>query len=687
MATLNVGSEAVDRVHFGVGQSNLPRTRRWVAGLILTVLVASSFATLPAVMNVRTNVVGSATPSSAASGSGTPAIESSGAALLAQARASLSTAAPLSGPTWTMVAQPPPTTRIGESMTYDAKDKAYVLFGGWNPYVQVLRDTWELKANGIWSNVTSGTSPAPRWGAAMAYDAADGYVVLFGGQGSTLTGALGDTWTFSGGTWTKLNPTTHPGAVQFGSMTYDAKDGYVVLFGGTNAAGTSVRTTWEFKAGLWTQLHPTAPPSPRTESAMAFDAKDNYTVLFGGSNSSVVLGDTWKFVAGTWTNITGVYSPTARFWSAMAYSAADSRVVLFGGEGSNGAFLGDSWAFAGGAWTKLASLAHPSKRVLPSMGDGPSGGAVTLFGGLTTIGTRNDTWKISGKVWTTVLPQAPITRVDSVMTYDEADGYVLLFGGQVNGHGLSDTWKFVGGIWTHLHPSISPSPRYEESMTYDAADGYVVLFGGYGCGSTCADTWTFVHGTWTDVTVPGDHPVQRQGAGLAYDYHDGYVVLFGGHNFTVDYGDTWEFLGGIWIQLSIAYAPSPREWMEMTYDSEDGYLLMVGGWSTVPSINYQTDTWVYSSGNWTNLTASLSGSAPSDNTLGALFDDTYDGYMVLFLASSGATYEFDGSSWSVIATSNSPPPSYFVGQGGTYDPIDELGVVLTTDGSTWEYTG
>ncbi|HEY1197844.1 MAG TPA: kelch repeat-containing protein [Thermoplasmata archaeon] len=652
--------------------------------------MASSFAALPAVMNVRTNGVGPATPSSAVSGTDVSAIGSSGAALLAQARASLSTAGPLSGPTWTIVAQTPPTTRIGESMAYDAKDKAYVLFGGWNPYIQVLGDTWELKANGIWSNVTSGTSPAPRWGAAIAYDAADGYVVLFGGQGSTLSGALADTWKFSGGAWTKLNPTTHPGGVQFGSMTYDAKDGYVVLFGGTNAAGATVRTTWEFKAGIWTQLHPAVSPPTRTESAMAFDAKDNYTVLFGGTGASAVLGDTWKFVAGAWTNITPAKSPPARFWSTMAYSATDSRVVLFGGEGSNPAFLGDTWTFAGGAWTKLASLAHPSKRTLPSMADGPSGGAVTLFGGLTTTGVGNDTWKISGKVWTTVLPQAPIPRFDSAMTYDEADGYVLLFGGTVgNGIAFGDTWKFVGGVWTHLHPSLSPSPRYEEAMTYDAADGYVVLFGGYGCGSTCADTWTFVHGTWTDVSVPGapNHPSQREGAGLAYDYKDGYVVLFGGHNFTVDYGDTWAFLGGVWSPLYLTYAPSAREWMEMTYDSEDGYLLMVGGLSTVPSVNYLSDTWVYSSGNWTNLTASLSGFPPTYNALSAFFDDTYDGYMVLFMASSGTTYEFDGSSWSVITTSNSPPPSYTLGQGGAYDPIDEVGVVLTTQGSTWEYTG
>ena len=45
----------------------------------------------------------------------------------------------------------------------------------------------------------------------MAYDAADGTVVLFGGQGRS--GSLGDTWTWDGSAWTQAHPSTSPPAL------------------------------------------------------------------------------------------------------------------------------------------------------------------------------------------------------------------------------------------------------------------------------------------------------------------------------------------------------------------------------------------------------------------------------------------------------------------------------------------
>src|SRR5213080_2723791 len=55
--------------------------------------------------------------------------------------------------------------------------------------------------DGSWTNITSSSGPSPRFGASMAYDPADGYVVLFGGLNSSAAGLtfLGDTWKFSGG--------------------------------------------------------------------------------------------------------------------------------------------------------------------------------------------------------------------------------------------------------------------------------------------------------------------------------------------------------------------------------------------------------------------------------------------------------------------------------------------------------
>src|SRR5580658_10471371 len=48
-----------------------------------------------------------------------------------------------------------------------------------------------------WRQLSPATSPSPRRGATMAYDSAQGQVVLFGGIGSS-SGFQNDTWTWNG---------------------------------------------------------------------------------------------------------------------------------------------------------------------------------------------------------------------------------------------------------------------------------------------------------------------------------------------------------------------------------------------------------------------------------------------------------------------------------------------------------
>jgi len=47
-----------------------------------------------------------------------------------------------------------------------------------------------------WTKQALAASPSPRWDASMAYDAATGAVVLFGGGSAS---PLGDTWTWGPG--------------------------------------------------------------------------------------------------------------------------------------------------------------------------------------------------------------------------------------------------------------------------------------------------------------------------------------------------------------------------------------------------------------------------------------------------------------------------------------------------------
>jgi pyruvate/2-oxoacid:ferredoxin oxidoreductase beta subunit len=114
---------------------------------------------------------------------------------------------------------------------------------------------------------------------AMAYDAARGQVVLFGGVG--YSGTLNDTWVWDGTNWVEKTPTTRPSGRYGHAMAYDAARGQVVLFGGHDASGP-LSDTWVWDGTNWVQKFPSVNPPWRYGHAMAYDAARGQVVLFGG---------------------------------------------------------------------------------------------------------------------------------------------------------------------------------------------------------------------------------------------------------------------------------------------------------------------------------------------------------------------------------------------------------------------
>src|SRR2546427_652082 len=95
---------------------------------------------------------------------------------------------------------------------------------------------------GVWYDRTD--RPEPRMGPAMAYDAARGRVVLFGGSGAS--GPLGDTWEWDGTSWSQV-PSSGPSVRSGHAMAYDTVRGHVVLFGGTlGHSGVYFGDTWQW---------------------------------------------------------------------------------------------------------------------------------------------------------------------------------------------------------------------------------------------------------------------------------------------------------------------------------------------------------------------------------------------------------------------------------------------------------
>jgi len=154
------------------------------------------------------------------------------------------------GSTWTEeFPSTSPPARANATMTYDAATGNVVLFGGVGIGLIALNDTWVWNGS-TWTEEFSATSPPARANATMTYDAATGNVVLFGGVGSSNGQPyLTDTWMWNGSTWTEENLTNYPPGRYAATMAYDAAAGDVVLFGGEGNSGVGLLDdTWTLGA-------------------------------------------------------------------------------------------------------------------------------------------------------------------------------------------------------------------------------------------------------------------------------------------------------------------------------------------------------------------------------------------------------------------------------------------------------
>ena len=208
-----------------------------------------------------------------------------------------------------------------------------------------------------WTKQAPATHPPARLDGSMAYDAATGTVVLFGGNGR---GVFDGTWTWDGSTWTKQAPATHPPVRSDGSMAYDAATGTVVLFGGEGRDGGRLSGTWTWDGSTWTKQAPATHPPARDLAAMAYDAATGTVVLFGGVGTGGYQNGTWAWDGSTWTKQAPATHPPARYSGSMAYDAATGTIVLFGGYTTQGhGGLNDTWTWDGSTWTKQAPATHP----------------------------------------------------------------------------------------------------------------------------------------------------------------------------------------------------------------------------------------------------------------------------------------------------------------------------------------
>jgi hypothetical protein len=243
-----------------------------------------------------------------------------------------------------------------------------LLFGGFGAS-GYFDDTWSWNGT-TWTQLSAFASPPARTGAPMAYDAATGTVLLFGGFGmvsgdaySGEYGGFSDTWSWNGTTWTELSPASNPGSdsLESDSMAYDPATQTVVLFDGgdCNSCGGPGQT-WSWNGTTWTRLAPPAsPPASGWSSPMAYDPATQTVVLFDGGecNSCGGPGQTWSWNGTTWTRLAPRASPPASGGWSMAYDMATATVLLYGGMSYGYPMvtaLDETWSWNGTTWTRLS---------------------------------------------------------------------------------------------------------------------------------------------------------------------------------------------------------------------------------------------------------------------------------------------------------------------------------------------
>jgi hypothetical protein len=299
-------------------------------------------------------------------------------------------------------------------------------------------------------------------------------------------------------TWTKQAPATRPTRLSGAAMAYDAATGTEIMFGGGGVLHDldhQFRGTWTWNGTNWTKQNPATSPTGRDQAAMAYDAATRTVVLFGGWNGHGELGDTWTWNGTTWTEQHPAASPPAMVDTSMVYDQATGTVLLFAGEGNHVSFHG-LWAWNGTTWTEQAGSATLPARHGESMAYDAATHTVVVFGGVGGIQDPllNDTWTWNGTTWTEQHPAAnPPARWEASAAYDAATGTVVLFGGYYFRGVYGDTWTWDGTTWAQQAPAAHPAPRENAAMAYDPATRSVVLFGG--------DNPRRVHGlqrsTWT----------------------------------------------------------------------------------------------------------------------------------------------------------------------------------------------
>ncbi len=294
--------------------------------------------------------------------------------------------------------------------------------------------------------------------------------------------------------------------------------------GGVAAAGPIATPV---SSPAWFNESGSLAPLGRYSAAMTYDALDGYVLLFGGEppGAGAPYGDTWAYLENHWQEIcsgnssapTCAVSPPPSLRASLAYDPAIAKAVEYDWG------TGLTYTFADGRWTNASTPVHPPLQ------DSPSQVAFDpVLGGLALVTSSGALWTFVNGTWRAVPVQgaAPPGRIDAQLFFDPARAQLILFGGTLGDEVYHDVWGFSNGSWTGL-----PAPAFPPEIlasAFDPAFGYdAVLTGGPAGGPVVL--WAFSNGSFAQLPTQGvAAPPPALAPAMAYDARDGYLLVFSG---------------------------------------------------------------------------------------------------------------------------------------------------------------
>jgi hypothetical protein len=338
------------------------------------------------------------------------------------------------------------------------------------------REVWELDpVTPAFANKTPPLdAPTARYAPAVGYSPITGKTYLFGGSDSFTGMMLDDQWEWDGKTWTQIAKTgSRPAARAYAAMAFDPARQSMILFSGdAYDPNNPLDDTWELtSAGIWTRLNPSNHPPALMGHGMVTDTTRDKILLFGGFPAKSYVGPIlppinvnqnsvweWDGAAMTWTDRTPLPTtsvPLGGEFPALAYDEGRQKMFLFNGTNFNGIMASFfEWDPNTGGWATrdTSDVFGPSPYSAVVAYDSLRRREVMLAGDYSTSGAQR-TWEIDTVAPTLYIretPVAPSASYGAAMVFDKNRGVVVYIAGN-NASFTSDspieTWEYQVTGW------------------------------------------------------------------------------------------------------------------------------------------------------------------------------------------------------------------------------------------------